>query len=436
MVKFVQEENLKGTFPYLDNITICGKDQEDHDANLKEFLEAANRKNITYNEEKSVFSTTCLSILGYRIEGGEIRSDPERLQPLHELPVPHDVKSMNRCLGLFSYYSKWIPAFSDRVKPLSGCKPFPLLQEAVEAFESLKILIEKAVVTAIDENVPFEVETDASEVAIAATLNQNGRPVAFFSRTLQGIELKHAAVEKEAQAIIEAIRHWRHFLTGRYFTLKTDQKSVSYMFDAQHKGKIKNDKILRWKLELACYSFDIVYRPGKSNIPPDTLSRATCATESGSLYSIHQSLCHPGVTRLYHFVGSKNLPYSLEEVKRVVGTCKICCECQPQYHRPEKVNLIKATKPYERLNIDFKGPLPSQDRNRYFLQVVDEFSRFPFVFPCPDMTASSYKVPYHALLAVWYASLCSLRSRFIIYERRIASVLNRKRCCYESYYGL
>ena len=354
MVKFVQEENLKGTFPYLDNITICGKDQEDHDANFKEFLEAANRKNITYNEEKSVFSTTCLSILGYKIESGEIRPDPERLRPLHELPVPHDVKSMNRCLGLFSYYSKWIPALSDRVKPLSGCKSFPLSQEAVEAFESLKILIEKAVVTAIDENVPFEVETDASEVAIAATLNQNGRPVAFFSRTLQGCELKHAAVEKEAQAIIEAIRHWRHFLTGRYFTLKTDQKSLSYMFDAQHKGKIKNDKILRWKLELACYSFDIVYRPGKSNIPPDTLSRATCTTKSGSLYSIHQSLCHPGVTRLYHFVRSKNLPYSLEEVKRVVGTCKICCECKPQFHRPEKVNLIKATKPFERFNIDFK----------------------------------------------------------------------------------
>ena len=148
-------------------------------------------------------------------------------------------------------------------------------------------------------------------------------------------------------------------------------------------------KSLRRKRELACYSSDIVYQPGKSNTPPDMLSRATCATESGSLYSIHQSLCHPGVTRLYHFVHSKNLPYSLEEVKRVVSTCKICCECKPQFHRPEKVNLIKATKHLERLNIDFKGPLPSQDRNRYFLQVVDEFSRFPFVFPCPDMTAST-----------------------------------------------
>ena len=62
---------------------------------------------------------------------------------------------------------------------------------------------------------------------------------------------------------------------------------------------------------------------------------------------------------------------------------------QASVSSPRKGNLIKATKPFERLNIDFKGPLPSQDLNRYFLQVVDEFSRFPFVFPCPDMTAST-----------------------------------------------
>jgi hypothetical protein len=389
MVKFVQEEDLKATFPYLDNITICGKNQEDHDVNLKCFLEAAERKNITYNNEKSVFSTRRLPILGYEVEEGEIRPDPERLRPLRELPIPHDSKSMNRCLGLFSYYSRWIPAFSDKVKPLSSWKTFPLSPQAVDAFESLKKSIEKAVVTAIDESIPFEVETDASDVALAATHNQNGRTVAFFSRTLQGSELKHAAVEKEAQAIIEAVRHWRHFLTGRHFTLKTDQKSVSYMFDVQHKGKIKNDKIMRWKLELACYSFDIVYRPGKSNVAPDTLSRATCATTSESLYKLHESLCHPGVTRLYHFVRSKNLPYSLEEIRRITSTCRVCNEYKPRFHCPEEVHLIKATRPFERLNIDFKGPLPTNNKNRYFLNVVDEFSRFPFVFPCPDMTTTT-----------------------------------------------
>ena len=105
---------------------------------------------------------------------------------------------MSRCLGLFSYYSQWIPKFSDPIKPLSSCKTFPLPSTAVEAFESLKKTIEDAVVTVIDETIPFDFETDASEVAIAATLNQNGKPVAFFSRTLQGSELKYASIEKEA----------------------------------------------------------------------------------------------------------------------------------------------------------------------------------------------------------------------------------------------
>ena len=48
------------------------------------------------------------------------------------------------------------------------------------AFENLKKDIAESVVCAINEDAPFEVETDASDYAIAATLNQNGRPVAFF----------------------------------------------------------------------------------------------------------------------------------------------------------------------------------------------------------------------------------------------------------------
>ena len=184
------------------------------------------------------------------------------------------------------------------------------------AFESLKKCIKESVVTAIDENLPFEVETDASEVALAVTLNQAGWPVALFSRILQGPEVRHLSVEKEAQALIESIRYWKHYLTGKCFSLKTDQKSVSYMFDQRHKGKIKNDKIMRCRVELSCYNFDIVYRPGKENVPPDPFSRSSCAVLGDSLYQLHQSFCHPGITRMSHFVRVRNLPYSVEEIKR------------------------------------------------------------------------------------------------------------------------
>ena len=49
-------------------------------------------------------------------------------------------------------------------------------------------------------------------------------------------------------------------------------------------------------------------------------------------------------------------------------------------------HVIRATKPFERISLDFKGPLPTSTKNKYMLTVVDEYSRFPFAFPTPDIS--------------------------------------------------
>ena len=242
----------------------------------------------------------------------------------------------------------------------------------------------------IDETTPFVVECDASGTTISATLNQSGRPAAFMSRTLSGNELYYPAVEKEATAIIEAVRKWEHYLARQHFTLVTDQKSVAFMFDSRKRTKVKNKKIQCWRLELASFSYSIQYRPGKENHAPDTLTRAFCSTISTcNSEKLHSGLCHPGVTRLLHFVRSKNLPFLTDEVRKVCASCKTCAELKPQFYSYDDKTLIKATKPFERINIDFKGPLVSNTRNRYMLVIIDEFSRFPFCFACPDMLTST-----------------------------------------------
>jgi len=52
MDSLIKEEGLFGTYAYLDNVTICGRTQQEHDGNLNKFLEAAARRNMTYNEDK------------------------------------------------------------------------------------------------------------------------------------------------------------------------------------------------------------------------------------------------------------------------------------------------------------------------------------------------------------------------------------------------
>ena len=402
MNDFINDEGLRDTLAYLDDVTVCGKDQTHHDENLKRFLNAAKQKNLVHNEQKCVFSTRTLSILGNVVSEGLIKPDPERLKPLRELLPPKDVKSQKRLVGLFSYYSKWIKIFSEKIRPLTHNTTFPLDDKCLTAFNSLKLEVENSVVCSIDESLPFQIETDASDFAIGASLSQKSRPVAFFSRVLNASELKHSAVEKEASAIIEAVRKWKHNLTGRHFTLITDQKSVSYMFNTKHHGKIKSDKIMRWRIELSTFHFDIVYRSGQENIPADALSRIKCFSMSiDTLRDVHESLCHPGETWMAHFVRVRNLPFSIDQIRQVIKFCKACAECKPQYFRSTPINLIKATQPFVRLNIDFKGPLPTSNQNKYILTICDEYSRFLFAFSCRDTRAKSVITPLRELFVVF-----------------------------------
>lgn len=384
----ISKEKLEGTFAYLDDVTVCGRNDTDHELNLKRFMDAVRKYNLSLNEQKSVFNKTKINLLGYTVENNTIRPDSERLKPLLELPTPTKNSELKRALGMFAHYAKWVERFSEKIKPLTCVTSFPLTIEALKCFEDIKSDIKKAALMAIDDNETFTVETDASDFAIAATLTQKGRPVAFFSRTLSNPECRHSAIEKEACAIVESLKKWRHYLIGKHFVLITDQKSVAYMLNQNHNSKIKNEKIMRWRLELSCYKYDIIYRPGSQNTAADALSRVCAYMDKNKLKQLHEALCHPGVTRMFHWVRSKNLPYSANDVRQMTALCPVCAEIKPRFLKV-KGQLIKATSPLERLNIDFKGPLPSNSSNKYILTIIDEYSRFPFAYPCKDMSSST-----------------------------------------------
>jgi len=168
---------------------------------------------LTFNEAKSVGAVPQIDILGYWVSHGLVKPDPERLRPLMKLPVPQNHRELKRCLGMFAYYARWIENYSDKVNSLTiKSVAFSLSHDALGAFEQLRSELLNACLGCVDEREPFTVECgDASDFAIAATLNQNGRPVAFMSRTLSKTECNYPTVEKEATSIIEAVRKWAIF---------------------------------------------------------------------------------------------------------------------------------------------------------------------------------------------------------------------------------
>ena len=83
----IKSNGCEGTFAYLDNITVSGATQEDHDKNLSKFLSVPETHNLIFNEAKCAYSTDTIKLLGYVIHNGFLRPDPDRVKTLRELPL-------------------------------------------------------------------------------------------------------------------------------------------------------------------------------------------------------------------------------------------------------------------------------------------------------------------------------------------------------------
>ena len=72
------------------------------------------------------------------------------------------------------------------------------------------------------------------------------------------------------------------------------------------------------------------------------LNDCASATDN-ALYRIHADLCHPGITRMFHYVHVKDLPYLLKEIKQMIAGCSVCCKIKPRFYKPPQ-GTLKAFK--------------------------------------------------------------------------------------------
>jgi len=95
------------------------------------------------------------------------------------------------------------------------------------------------------------------------------RPIAYYSRKLRGAELKYSTTDKEAMAVVSAVKHFDAYLFQREFTIVTDHRPLCYIFSKA----TSNARVARYAVELSMYQFNIIHKPGKSHYIPDALSR-------------------------------------------------------------------------------------------------------------------------------------------------------------------
>ncbi|MCO5576624.1 hypothetical protein L7F22_030439 [Adiantum nelumboides] len=139
-------------------------------------------------------------------------------------------------------------------------KTFTWGEEQQRSFEKLKVTLASAPILAIvDPKKPFVVETDASDRAIGAVLLQDGRPIAFESKTLDKSQQNYSVYERELYAIIHALKKWRHYLYGAQFEIVFDHESIKWF---TQQTDLKGQKA-RWTEILQAYDARLRYRKGR-----------------------------------------------------------------------------------------------------------------------------------------------------------------------------
>ncbi len=230
-----------------------------------------------------------LGLLGHVIGASGVAVDSDKVEVIRNAPTPTNITELRSFLGLAGYYRRLVKDFSEIAAPLhagtSAKTKFQWDDQMQSAFEALKdILTTSPVLGYPDFDKKFIVETDASAVALVAVLSQEDddgsvHPLRFASRTMNTTERNYDVCEREALAVIFALKKFRVYLLGsEKFTVISDHQALLYAFQK----KDVHGRLARWMDFLAEYNFNIQYRKESLHSAADYLSRIQPGDIEGS----------------------------------------------------------------------------------------------------------------------------------------------------------
>jgi hypothetical protein len=176
-----------------------------------------------------------------------------------------------------NFVSKFIPNSSDVLHPLNNLLkkdvPWNWSNTQEDAFNQVKKMIcNSTTLSYYDPSKELVLENDASDYGLGSALMQDGKPIAFASRSLSSSEKNYAQIEKEMLAIVYGLNKFHHYVYGREVIVYTDHKPL---VNINQKALSKAPKRLQsLMLKIQDYTFKLIYKPGNSIPVADALSRA------------------------------------------------------------------------------------------------------------------------------------------------------------------
>ncbi|GJP62218.1 hypothetical protein CLOP_g19306 [Closterium sp. NIES-67] len=408
---------------YLYDILIYNRSREHQLKDLDAVFTLLHKSRLITKESKCDFLKQELEFLGHVVSTEGVKIDPKKIKTIQGWKPPSNIKELQSFLGFVNYVRRFIPNMAGLSAPLTDLLKdhdyFCWGEKQQAAFDQLKMALTSPPVLRIsDPDRPYEVITDASDVAIGAVLLQDFddglQPVAYESRKLQGAEKNYMVHDKEMLAIVHAFKIWRCYLTGADVTVRTDHKSLQYLRAQPN----LNPRQIRW-LDFfeSNFHYTITYKRGANNIA-DALTRPTAHTDAilqhttatGQYFNKRDTsrIWVPGydLTRTLliqeshnnptsgHFGVDKTLktlqryyywPNMADDVRKYVSSCTACQIMNSSHQRAAGLlqPLDPPERPWQYITMDYVTGLPAgPSGNDAILVIVDRLTKMAHFIAC------------------------------------------------------
>ncbi|KAI3767638.1 hypothetical protein L2E82_17938 [Cichorium intybus] len=346
---------------FMDDFSLFGDSFTNCLSNLDKMLKRCEETNLVLNWEKCHFMVKEGIVLGHKVSGRGIEVDIAKVEVIAKLPPPTNVKGVRSFLGHAGFYRRFIKDFSKITKPLTQLLQndvkFDFNDECVNAFEFLKLQLTTApIMIGPDWNLPFELMTDASDIALGAVLGQRiekkFKPIYYISKTLNPAQEKYTTTEKELLAVVYAFDKFRPYLILSKTIVYTDHSAIKYLFNKQD----AKPRLIRWVLLLQEFDIEIQDKKGSENLAADHLSRLENAEQKARkekevndsfpeehVMSIHVNMETPWYADIVNYLAAKVLIKGLthQQKKKFFADIKYYLWDEPYLFRSCPDNIIR-----------------------------------------------------------------------------------------------
>ena len=263
---------------YIDDILVFGHDFESALQSLELVLIRVAEYGLQLKSTKCHLFRSSVPFLGHIVGRAGLECDPSKVSAVANWIPPSTIKGVREFLGFTGYYRRFVPDYSTVAQPLvrllgKDCK-FKWTDSCQDAFKALRALLIKAPVLAFPkEDLPYIVDTDASDYGIGGVLSQciegTEHVIAYYSKSLNPAQQKYCTTRRELLAVVATLDHFKGYVWGPKFTVRTDHAALVWL------KNLKNIQgmLARWLAKLQQFHFDIIHRPGAQHGNADGLSR-------------------------------------------------------------------------------------------------------------------------------------------------------------------